>query len=47
MDIIGIKPHPGDHESNFKKVGAIPSKPFLTPDLTKTKVLPWSRKFCD
>ena len=25
--IIGIKPAPGDHESNLKKVGAIPSKP--------------------
>ena len=24
MDIIGIKPTSGDHESNFKKVGAIP-----------------------
>ena len=24
MDIIGIKPNPGDDESNFKKVGAIP-----------------------
>ena len=24
MDIIGIKPDPGDHEPNFKKVGAIP-----------------------
>ena len=24
MDIIGIKPAPGDHESNLKKVGAIP-----------------------
>ena len=24
VDIIGIKPAPGDHESNFKKVGAIP-----------------------
>ena len=23
MDIIGIKLAPGDHESNFKKVGAI------------------------
>ena len=22
--IIGIKPAPGDHESNFKKVGSIP-----------------------
>ena len=22
--IIGIKPDPGDHESNFKKVGSIP-----------------------
>ena len=32
VDIIGIKPAPGDHESNFKKVmqlrvGAIPSEP--------------------
>ena len=25
VDIIGIKPAPDDHESNFKKVGAIPS----------------------
>jgi hypothetical protein len=24
VDIIGIKSAPGDHESNFKKVGAIP-----------------------
>ena len=24
VDIIGIKPAPGDHESNFMKVGAIP-----------------------
>ena len=24
MVIIGIKPAPSDHESNFKKVGAIP-----------------------
>ena len=24
MDIIGIKPATGDHESSFKKVGAIP-----------------------
>ena len=24
MDIIGIKPAPGDHESNFLKVGSIP-----------------------
>ena len=24
LDIIGIKPAPGDHESNFKEVGAIP-----------------------
>ena len=24
VDILGIKPAPGDHESNFKKVGAIP-----------------------
>jgi hypothetical protein len=23
-DIIGINPTPGDHESNFKKVGAFP-----------------------
>ena len=23
IDIIGIKPAPGNHESNFKKVGAI------------------------
>ena len=28
MDIIGIKPPPGDHESNFKKKGAIPSERF-------------------
>ena len=27
VDIIEIKPIPGDHESNFKKVGAIPSEP--------------------
>ena len=27
VDIIGIKPAPGDHESNLKKVGAIPSEP--------------------
>ena len=27
MDTIGIKPAPGDHESNFKKVGALPSEP--------------------
>ena len=25
--IIGIKPAPGDHESNFKKVGSIPWEP--------------------
>ena len=25
--IIGIKPAPGDHESNFKKEGAIPMEP--------------------
>ena len=25
MEIIGIKPAPGDHESKFKKMGAIPS----------------------
>ena len=24
MDMIGIKPNPSDHKSNFKKVGAIP-----------------------
>ena len=24
MVIIGIKPAPGDHESNFKKVGGTP-----------------------
>ena len=24
VDIVGIKPVPGDHESNFKKMGAIP-----------------------
>ena len=24
VDIIGMKPAPGDQESNFKKVGAIP-----------------------
>ena len=28
LDKIGIKPAPGDHESNFKKVGAISSEPF-------------------
>ena len=28
MDIIGIKPGLGDHEYNFKKVGAIPNEPF-------------------
>jgi hypothetical protein len=27
VDIIGIKPAPSDHESNFKKVGAIPREP--------------------
>ena len=29
MDIKGIKPTTGDHESNFKKVGAIQSEPHL------------------
>ena len=28
--IIGIKLAPDDHKSNFKKVGAIPSEPFIT-----------------
>ena len=28
-DIIGIKPAPPERESNFKKVGAIPSEPTL------------------
>ena len=28
MDIIGIKPAPGDHEFHFKKVGAISNEPF-------------------
>ena len=27
--IIGIKPAPGEHESNFQKVGSIPWKPLL------------------
>ena len=26
---VGIKPAPGDHASNFKKVDAIPSEPFV------------------
>ena len=28
VDIIGIKPVPGDHKCNFEKVGAIPCEPF-------------------
>ena len=27
VNIIGVKHAPGDHESNFKEVGAIPSEP--------------------
>ena len=28
VDIIGIKPVPGDHKCNFEKFVAIPSEPF-------------------
>ena len=31
MDIIGTKLAPGEHESNFMKVGAIPSEPSTRP----------------
>ena len=30
MDIIGVKPAPGDQEYNFKKVGAIPCEPLVS-----------------
>ena len=39
MDIIGIKSAPGDHESNFKKKGAIPSERFY-PDVYYYYVYP-------
>ena len=40
MDIIGIKPTTDDHESNFKKVGAIPSEPFgMALDKEKVSVM--------
>ena len=38
VDMIGIKPAPGDHESNFKKVGTKPSE-LLSIILLKYDVL--------
>ena len=43
MDIIEIKPAPDDHESYFKKVGAIPSE---SPSYHKRKEPPFLRNRC-
>ena len=45
--MIGIKPAPGDHESNFKIVGAIPSEPLklAVVDFHKIKHIFWASIF--
>ena len=39
--MIGIKPAPSDHESNFKKVGAISSEPRKTYEVKSFYINAW------